>query len=215
MQQEASIASIRREYMRESLSETDVHADPFGQFGRWWEEALHADIDEVNAMTLCTVSSEGFPSGRIVLLKGYDAEGFVWFTNYESRKGRELLSNPNASLLFFWKELERQVRIEGICERVSEVESDTYFHSRPEGSRIGAWASPQSAVISSREVLDRNIAEITERFSDSPVHRPPHWGGFRLRPRAFEFWQGRPSRLHDRIHYDIAEDGWKIKRLAP
>lgn len=215
MQQEASIASIRREYMRESLSETDVHADPFGQFGRWWDEALRADIDEVNAMTLCTVSAEGFPSGRIVLLKGYDAEGFVWFTNYESRKGRELLSNPNASLLFFWKELERQVRIEGISERVSADESDAYFNSRPEGSRIGAWASPQSSVITSREVLDQNIADITERFSDSPVHRPPHWGGYRLKPRAFEFWQGRPSRLHDRIHYANTVDGWKITRLAP
>ncbi len=216
MQQEASISSIRREYMRESLSESDVHSDPFRQFDRWWTEVLKADIDEVNAMTLSTVSAEGFPGSRIVLLKGYDDNGFVWFTNYESRKGQDLAENPRASLLFFWKELERQVRIEGFCERVSSDESDAYFNSRPEGSRIGAWASPQSRPIESREILDLNLAAISEKFSDTPIYRPPHWGGYRLKPVAMEFWQGRPSRLHDRIRYDRSNDqGWKITRLAP
>lgn len=216
MQQDASISSIRREYMRESLSESDVHSNPFRQFDRWWQEALKADIDEVNAMTLCTLSDEGFPGSRIVLLKGYDDNGFVWYTNYESRKGRELAAHPKASLLFFWKELERQVRIEGICERVSPEESDAYFNSRPEGSRIGAWASPQSHPIESREILDRNLAAISEKFLDTPIYRPPHWGGYRMTPVMIEFWQGRPSRLHDRIRYDIQdEEGWKITRLAP
>lgn len=216
MQQDASISSIRREYMREALSESDVHLDPIRQFDRWWAEALKADIDEVNAMTLCTLSTAGFPGSRIVLLKGYDHNGFVWYTNYESRKGRELATHPKASLLFFWKELERQVRIEGICERVSPEESDAYYNSRPEGSRIGAWASPQSQPIESREILDRNLAAIADRFGDQPIYRPPHWGGYRLRPVMMEFWQGRPSRLHDRIRYDVCEDaGWKITRLAP
>jgi pyridoxamine 5'-phosphate oxidase len=216
MQQEASISSIRREYMRESLSESDVHSDPFRQFDRWWTEVLKADIDEVNAMTLSTVSAEGFPGSRIVLLKGYDDNGFVWFTNYESRKGQDLAENPRASLLFFWKELERQVRIEGFCERVSSDESDAYFNSRPEGSRIGAWASPQSRPIESREILDLILAAISEKFSDTPIYRPPHWGGYRLKPVAMEFWQGRPSRLHDRIRYDRSNDqGWIITRLAP
>lgn len=216
MQQDASISSIRREYMRESLSESDVHSDPFRQFDRWWTEVLKADIDEVNAMTLSTVSAEGFPGSRIVLLKGYDDNGFVWFTNYESRKGQDISANPRASLLFFWKELERQVRIEGYCERVSPDESDAYFNSRPEGSRIGAWASPQSRPIESREILDLNLAAISEKFSDTPIYRPSHWGGYRLKPVAMEFWQGRPSRLHDRIRYDRSDEGvWKITRLAP
>ena len=216
MQQDASISSIRREYMRESLSESDVYSDPFRQFDRWWEEVLKADIDEVNAMSLSTVSAAGFPGSRIVLLKGYDDNGFVWFTNYESRKGQDLAENPRASLLFFWKELERQVRIEGFCERVSSEESDAYFNSRPEGSRIGAWASPQSRPIESREILDLNLAAISEKFSDTPIYRPPQWGGYRLKPVAMEFWQGRPSRLHDRIRYDRSDDqGWKITRLAP
>lgn len=215
MLSDASISSIRREYMRESLSESDVHANPIRQFDRWWAEALKADIDEVNAMTLSTLSEHGFPGSRIVLLKGYDDQGFVWFTNYESRKGQDLAAHPKASLLFFWKELERQVRIEGVCERINAEESDAYFNSRPEGSRIGAWASPQSRPIQSREILDRNLAEISERFQDSPIYRPPHWGGYRLNPVMMEFWQGRPSRLHDRIRYDLFDDGWKITRLAP
>jgi pyridoxamine 5'-phosphate oxidase len=211
-----SIAAIRRDYMKEALSENQVEENPFRQFDRWWDEAVKAEIDEVNAMTLSTVSSDGKPTARIVLLKGYDDYGFVFFTNYESRKGKDLLLNPNASLLFFWKELERQVRIEGTCEKVSEAESDQYFYSRPEGSRIGAWASPQSQVISSRDVLDSNLAELEKRFRDTPVTRPPHWGGYRIKPHTMEFWQGRPSRLHDRIAYSQDSLGdWKFARLAP
>jgi len=211
-----SIAAIRRDYMKEALSENQVEENPFRQFDRWWDEAVKAEIDEVNAMTLSTVSSDGKPTARIVLLKGYDDYGFVFFTNYESKKGKDLLLNPNASLLFFWKELERQVRLEGTCEKVSEAESDQYFYSRPEGSRIGAWASPQSQVISSRDVLDSNLAELEKRFKDTPVPRPPHWGGYRIKPQTMEFWQGRPSRLHDRIAYSQDSSGdWKFARLAP
>ena len=210
-----SIADIRRDYMKATLSEDKVNKNPFDQFALWWDEALRAEIDEVNAMTLATVSERGHPSARIVLLKGYDENGFVFFTNYESRKGTELLANPFASLLFFWKELERQVRISGPCLKVPESESDDYFFSRPEGSRIGAWASPQSQVISSRDVLDQNIISLENRFQGQPVPRPPHWGGYIVKPEEMEFWQGRPSRLHDRILYGRAATGWKINRLAP
>lgn len=210
-----SIADIRRDYMKATLSEDKVDKDPFRQFAHWWDEALRAEIDEVNAMTLATVAANGRPSARIVLLKGYDEHGFVFYTNYESRKGVELQANPVACLLFFWKELERQVRIEGPCIRVSAEESDEYFFSRPEGSRIGAWASPQSQVISSRDVLDQNIISLENRFQGREVPRPPHWGGYRVKPELMEFWQGRPSRLHDRILYTRAAAGWTINRLAP
>jgi len=210
-----SIASIRKEYRLQSLSESDTDPHPLRQFDRWWEEALRSGIDEVNAMTLSTVSGEGRPSSRIVLLKGCDDRGFVFYTNYTSRKGIELETNPHASLLFFWKELERQIRIEGICSKVSPEESDAYYASRPEGSRIGAWASPQSQVIESREVLTAAFRKMEEQMG-SAVHRPEHWGGYRLTPTCLEYWQGRPNRLHDRIRYSQTEAGeWSRFRLAP
>jgi pyridoxamine 5'-phosphate oxidase len=209
-------ADIRKEYMQRTLSETAISANPFHQFGLWWQEALHAEIEEINAMTLATASVSGVPSARIVLLKGYDEKGFVFYTNYNSFKGQELEENPRACLVFFWKELERQIRITGLVTKVSAAESDEYFHSRPEGSRIGAWVSPQSTVIPGREWLEARETEITGQFSEKPVPRPPHWGGYRVQPVNFEFWQGRPSRLHDRIQFTLEEDGsWKRERLAP
>lgn len=210
-----AIADIRRDYMKATLSEDKVDPNPFRQFGFWWDEALRAEIDEVNAMTLATVSGAGKPSARIVLLKGYDEQGFVFYTNYESRKGQDLALRPEASLLFFWKELERQVRIEGPCVKVSAEESDAYFQSRPAGSRIGAWASPQSRVIESRDLLDQQIIAIENRFDGQEIPRPAHWGGYRVIPAQVEFWQGRPSRLHDRILYTREADNWIISRLAP
>jgi pyridoxamine 5'-phosphate oxidase len=210
-----SIADIRKEYMRESLSEGDVELDPFLQFTRWWKEAVGSDITEVNAMTLATCNKEGMPSARTVLLKDYDKSGFVFFSNYESRKAKDIDENPQASLLFFWKELERQVRIEGRIEKVDATESDSYFHSRPEGSRIGAWASPQSRVVRSRDVIEEDVRRYQAAFEQAPIPRPPHWGGYRVIPVHIEFWQGRPSRLHDRILYSIEADSWKISRLAP
>ena len=209
------IADIRKDYMRESLSEGDVEKDPFLQFGRWWNEAINAQIDEVNAMTLATATSSGKPSARIVLLKGYDEKGFVFFTNYMSRKGQEIAQNGQATLLFFWKELERQVRIEGRIEKISAEENDEYFHSRPEGSRIGAWSSPQSQVIKDRTVIEENVKQYTEKFANGNIPRPEHWGGYKVVPEYIEFWQGRPSRLHDRILYTIDGSTWKIERLAP
>ena len=210
-----SISSIRKDYQLKSLSETDVHSDPIIQFSQWWEDALTSKIDEVNAMALSTVTPEGKPSARIVLLKGFDEHGFVFFTNYESEKGVHLSINPFASLVFFWKELERQVRIEGPCEKISAEESDLYFHSRPLGSRIGAWASPQSRVIEGRKDLEDNLKNLEGRFTTEDVPRPPHWGGFVVIPETIEFWQGRSSRLHDRIVYSKGEEGWSIVRLAP
>lgn len=210
-----SISSIRKEYTMQSLSESDTDPHPLRQFDRWWGEALRSGIEEVNAMTLSTVSGEGRPSSRIVLLKGYDDRGFVFYTNYRSRKGTELEANPHASLLFFWKELERQIRIEGVCTRVSPEESDAYYASRPEGSRIGAWASPQSRVIASREALKESFRKMEERLGGA-IQRPEHWGGYRLSPTCMEFWQGRPNRLHDRIRYSLTEAGeWNRNRLAP
>lgn len=211
-----SIASIRRDYQLKSLSEQDVLADPIQQFTIWWQEALTAEIDEVNAMTLSSTKADGRPSARIVLLKGYDEKGFVFFTNYDSNKGHELMTNPFASLLFFWKELERQVRVDGKCEKISSEESDAYFYSRPLGSRLGAWASPQSQVIPNRDVLEKQAEQLTLKYNDGIVPRPPHWGGFRVVPDSIELWQGRSNRLHDRILYTKNKSSnWGIARLAP
>ena len=211
-----SIADIRKEYIHHSLDESDVAAHPIKQFDLWWSELLQSKVDEVNAMTLATASADGFPSARIVLLKGYDEQGFVFFTNYNSYKGQQLEENPRACLVFFWKELERQVRVTGLTEKVSGAESDAYFHSRPHSSRIGAWASPQSQVIPNRELLKAKEEELKTAFEGKEIPRPLHWGGYRVRPITVEFWQGRPSRLHDRIQYSLEEDGsWKIERLAP
>ncbi len=212
----SSIADIRKEYKLHSLSENDVDKDPILQFTRWWQETIASEIDEANAMTLSTASAQGKPFARIVLLKGYDNNGFVFFTNYESKKGKEIGENPLATLLFFWKELERQVRIEGRVEKLSEKDSDAYFSSRPLESRIGAWASPQSSIIESRETLEASVQKTKQRFPGENIPRPPHWGGYIVIPEAIEFWQGRPNRLHDRILYTfIAIDNWNIQRLAP
>ena len=211
-----SIADIRKDYKLKSLSEKDVLNDPFKQFDRWWKEATDSGIDEVNAMTLATASGDGMPDARIVLLKGYNERGFAFYTNYYSAKGQELLVNPRACLVFFWKELERQVRISGLVELTSEKESDDYFNSRPEGSRIGAWASPQSEVIENRAWLEENEKKTREEWAGKTIQRPEHWGGYRVRPTRIEYWQGRPSRLHDRILYTLQGTGnWKIERLAP
>ncbi|CAN5524543.1 pyridoxamine 5'-phosphate oxidase [soil metagenome] len=209
------IAGIRKNYSLETLDEKNIAADAIDQFTAWWDEAVKSEIDEVNAMTLATATPDGKPSARIVLLKGYDTNGFVFFTNYSSNKGHALELNPHTALVFFWKELERQIRIEGIAEKVSDEESDAYFFSRPVGSRIGAWASPQSTIISNREILDENVSRFTQQFGEN-IPRPPHWGGFRIKPDLIEFWQGRSSRLHDRIRYSRASGkSWTIERLAP
>jgi pyridoxamine 5'-phosphate oxidase len=210
------IANMRKEYIWGGLSEADMDADPVRQFEMWFQQALTANLPEPNAMTLATATPDGQPSARIVLLKMYDASGFTFFTNYDSRKGREVMANPRAALLFFWPELQRQVRIEGTVERVSEAESDAYFRSRPLGSRLGAWASRQSEVIPDRDVLEERVREIMQRYPDGEVPRPPHWGGFRVRPLTIEFWQGRPDRLHDRLRYQrVQPEGWLLERLSP
>lgn len=210
------IAAIRKEYKLESLHEHEVDPDPLRQFEKWWQELINSNIDEVNAMTLATADKNARPSARIVLLKGVTPEGFLFFTNYESHKGEELKENPQACLVFFWKELERQVRVEGLIEKISAEESDEYFNSRPAGSKIGAWASPQSKVIASREVLEEKVRLIENKFMNTTIDRPGHWGGYILKPILIEFWQGRPSRLHDRIQYTKLENNsWKIERLAP
>lgn len=210
-----SIADIRTDYARASLDIADVDASPLRQFRRWFDEALKAEVAEVNAMTLATVDPHGQPSARIVLLKNLDERGFTFFTNYASHKGEELAANPRAALLFHWIGLERQVRVQGIVEKVSEAESDAYYHSRPLGSRLSAWASEQSSEVPDRATLEAREAEYRQRFGDAPP-RPPHWGGYRLLPERLEFWQGRPSRLHDRLEYRKHADGsWTIVRLAP
>jgi len=211
-----SIADIRRDYSHKSLSENDVDANAIKQFEKWWDEAVNSKIDEVNAMTLATASLDALPSARIVLLKEFNEKGFIFFTNYESYKAQQLAENPKACLVFFWKELERQVRITGLIEKISGKQSDEYFQSRPESSRIGAWASPQSRVIESRNWLDEKFNELVNKMEGSLIARPPHWGGYIVKPVVIEFWQGRPSRLHDRIQYTLDESGeWKIERLAP
>jgi pyridoxamine 5'-phosphate oxidase len=213
---ENDIAAIRKDYSQRQLTEEEVDSDPVLQFSKWWDEALASQIDEVNAMTLATASIDGMPSARIVLLKGFDKKGFTFFTNYDSFKAQQLSENPKACLVFFWKELERQVRITGIIEKVSDGESDNYFNSRPEASRIGAWASPQSRVIENRAWLDENYDTLTNKMKGLNIERPKHWGGYIIKPVIIEFWQGRPSRLHDRIQYTLEENGnWKIERLAP
>ena len=211
-----NIAGIRKEYQLQALSEKKVAADPFTQFAIWWDDALRSEIEEVNAMTLATAGKNAIPSARIVLLKEFSEKGFVFFTNYDSHKGKELDENPNACLVFFWKELERQVRISGPVKKVSATESDEYFASRPEGSRIGAWASPQSSVIDSREFIEERSEAFLQKFAGIEIFRPPHWGGYLVIASVIEFWQGRPNRLHDRIRYTLIENSqWKIERLAP
>ncbi|MDR2299376.1 MAG: pyridoxamine 5'-phosphate oxidase [Comamonas sp.] len=210
----SSIADLRKSYERAELSESASNADPLQQFDQWLQEALRAQVPEPNAMTVATVSGDMRPSTRIVLIKGYDERGIVWYTNYESRKGQQLAGNPFAALQFHWVELERVVRIEGRVEKVSVEESDAYFASRPLDSRIGAWSSPQSQVISGRSVLVTNAAKYGAQFLLNPP-RPPHWGGFRLVPDRWEFWQGRKSRLHDRLSYRLDGQNWVRERLAP
>ena len=209
-----NIADLRKDYKLASLAEGNVTATPLVQFEKWLNEAIQAQLPEPNAMTLATVGAEGRPSTRVVLIKGIDERGPVWFTNYQSRKGRELAANPHAALQFHWVELERVVRLEGRVEKIGEADSDAYFASRPLDSRIGAWASPQSEVIGSRAVLVARAAEYGAKFLLNPP-RPPHWGGYRLVPDRIEFWQGRSSRLHDRILYRLEKGNWQISRLAP
>lgn len=210
-----TIADLRKEYTLNGLDVTDVDPNPITQFRQWFDAALQADIPEPNAMHLATVSAEGRPSGRIVLVKGVDERGFAFYTNYESQKGRELINHPMASLTFFYPELERQIRIEGRVEKVSPEESDQYFNSRPRGSQLGAWVSPQSEIIANRAELENRQQELEKQFAEQSVPRPPHWGGFRVVPDRMEFWQGRPSRLHDRIRYRLLAGGWIIERVAP
>jgi pyridoxamine 5'-phosphate oxidase len=211
---DANIADLRKSYERDALDETASAADPLLQFGHWLQQALDAKLPEPTAMTLATVGADGRPSTRVVLCKGFDARGIVWYTNYQSRKGQELAAHPHAALQFHWVELERVVRIEGRVEQVEAALSDEYFVSRPLDSRIGAWASPQSQVIESRTVLVSNAAKLALKYVLNPP-RPPHWGGYRLLPDTWEFWQGRKSRLHDRLRYRAQDSGWLRERLAP
>ena len=208
------LASLRKSYERAALDEEASLADPLAQFELWLKQALQAQLPEPNAMTLATVGADGRPSTHVVLIKGVDARGIVWYTNYQSRKGQELALHPHAALQFHWVELERVVRIEGVVTQVSDEESDAYYASRPLDSRIGAWASPQSQPIASRAVLVANAAKYSAQFLLNPP-RPPHWGGYRLAPDRFEFWQGRPSRLHDRLRYRLQDGAWIKERLAP
>lgn len=210
------VAALRKDYRLASLDESEVDEHPVKQFEKWWQEAINSQLDEPNAMTLATSTPDGKPSARIVLLKSFDADGFIFFTNYESRKGLEMAANPNVSLLFFWRELERQVRIDGTVSKTPSAISDEYYYTRPMGSRIGAIASPQSRVIPHRSFLEEQVNLIAAQYVlETPV-RPQHWGGYSVKPTLMEFWQGRSNRLHDRVQYTLMEGGeWKIERLAP
>lgn len=210
-----AIADIRKDYKLKSFAEADAADSPFDQFTQWWNEAIASNIDEVNAMTLATASPEGYPTARIVLLKGFNEKGFEFYTNYESNKGKSIAANNKVALVFFWKELERQIRVEGIAEQLPEATSDAYFMSRPSTSRIGAWSSPQSSVIPSRNIIDENVKAITQQFEGKEITRPPFWGGYVVKPVVIEFWQGRSSRLHDRIEYRLHNGQWLKQRLAP
>lgn len=211
-----ALTELRQEYSQQGLQESEVDRDPIIQFERWFNQALEAQLREPNAMTLATVTTEGRPAARVVLLKGFDHRGFVFYTNYTSRKGQELARTPFAALVFWWADLERQVRIEGAVEKVAAQESDAYFHSRPRGSRLGAWASDQSQVVADRAAMEERLRTLEEKYRDQEIPRPPHWGGYRLIPSVIEFWQGRPNRLHDRLRYVRQEDNhWLIERLAP
>lgn len=209
------LAALRRDYSLQELSRSSVDPDPFAQFSKWMEEALNSEILDATAMTVATVDGDCRPSVRVVLLKEFSTEGFVFFTNYESRKGRDLQANPQAVLHFFWPVLERQITVSGTAEKTSAEISDAYFRSRPAGSRIGAWASRQSSVVASRNDLEKKAAEIEEKFAGGEIPRPPFWGGFRVTPQRFEFWQGRANRLHDRIEYVLENENWVIARLSP
>ena len=209
------IASIRRDYQMASLDEAASAAHPMDQFTHWWEEATTSNIDEVNAFVLSTIDANRAPASRVVLLKGYTPEGFIFFTNYDSDKGKEVAANPNVAMNFFWKELERQVRITGTIKKISAEESAEYFHSRPLGSQVGAWSSPQSQVIPNRAFLEKSFEENTEKYKEGIVPLPPHWGGYIVHPTQVEFWQGRSSRLHDRIRYSFENHQWSKVRLAP
>ncbi|MDQ2753621.1 MAG: pyridoxamine 5'-phosphate oxidase [Bacteroidota bacterium] len=209
------IAAIRKDYRLQTLGEEDVADKAIDQFARWWNEAVASNIEEVNAMTLATIEKDEMPSARIVLLKSFDERGFVFFTNYNSAKGKDIARQPKAALVFFWKELERQIRVQGNVEKVSDKESDEYFNSRPVGSQIGAWASPQSEIIQHRHILEDNVSRLATEMKEG-IPRPHHWGGYRVKPASIEFWQGRSNRLHDRIKYILEADGsWKKVRLAP
>ncbi len=209
------LADLREEYTKAGLDESDVDPNPIEQFRRWFEEALNAGLHEPNAMTLATATPDGKPSARVVLLKGFDERGFVFYTNFEGRKGRELEENPRCALLFYWGELERQVRIEGRASRVPDGESDAYFASRPRGSQLGAWASAQSREVEGREILEDRLRELEAEYEGREVPRPPFWGGYRVEPDVFEFWQGRENRLHDRLAYGREGGMWRVSRLQP